>query len=233
MPAELLMIVPTRGRPLNATELTDAWLQTSTGHCDLCFVVDEDDPTLDQYLARLPSKSQGVHTCIMKTGGTGMVAALNDAATHFTVDYPYLGFLGDDHRPRTNGWDRRFCDVLAGRNVALVYGNDLLQREAMPTEVALTSTIVATLGYMAPPQFRHLCVDLVWKDWGDRLGAITYLPDVVIEHMHPANGKAAMDEGYARVNSPEMTSTDAATYYDYRDNGGLDADVDKLIAASG
>jgi hypothetical protein len=44
-------------------------------------------------------------------------------------------------------------------------------------------------------------MDNYFKHLGERLGTLTYLDDVVIEHMHPHAGKAAMDDGYRQVNS--------------------------------
>jgi len=96
------------------------------------------------------------------------------------------------------------------------------------TAVAMTSDIVQTLSYMAPPQLVHLCLDLVWVEWGKGMERITYLPDVVIEHLHPAAQKAEMDAGYAEVNSEQQVSADSAAYYEYRDGGGLEADLEKL-----
>lgn len=227
MANELLMIVPTRGRPTNAVDLVDSWMQTSAGAADLCFVLDVDDPKAYNYYQRIGGIKD---VRLMKVESTGMVAALNTAAVRFAHEYPVLGFMGDDHRPRTIGWDRQLVEAIAGHTVAVAYGNDLLQGEAMCTAVAMTSSIVRELGYMAPPQFHHLCIDLVWRDWGQRLGALEYLPDVVIEHMHPANGKADNDAGYERVNAPEVVSQDSKAYYAYREGGGLAADVAKLRA---
>jgi hypothetical protein len=81
---------------------------------------------------------------------------------------------------------------------------------------------------MAPAAMVHLCVDLVWVAWGKGMGRITYLDDMVIEHLHPAAQKAAVDAGYEECNSPEQVASDSAAYYDYRDNGGLEADLTKL-----
>lgn len=226
MTGELLMIVPSRGRPANAVEMIYAWIQTSAGAADLCFVLDADDPALDGY--QQVRDFIGARTLVVSS--TGMTAALNTAAVRYAHEYPVLGFMGDDHRPRTVGWDRMLIEAIAGRTVAIVYGNDLLQGDKMCTAVAMTSSIVRELGYMAPPQFRHLCIDLVWKDWGEHLSALEYLPDVIIEHMHPANGKALMDIGYQRVNAPEVVTADSLAYYDYRDNGDMDADIAKLRA---
>jgi hypothetical protein len=157
-----------------------------------------------------------------------MVGSLNAAATSQGRQYKYVGFMGDDHRPRTVDWDNRLMDVLAQSPASIAYGNDLLQGEKMATAVVMTSDIVAALGYMAPPCLVHLCVDLCWNLWGERLGTLTYLDNVVIEHMHPANGKAMNDAGYQDANSTERIASDSAAFYEYRDGGQLDADVDKL-----
>ena len=57
---------------------------------------------------------------------------------------------------------------------------------------------------MVPPGMIHLYFDNFWLDFGRAMGKITYLPDVIIEHMHPAVGKAVLDAGYQEVNAPEM-----------------------------
>ncbi|MGW5641071.1 hypothetical protein, partial [Streptomyces sp. NPDC003832] len=62
---------------------------------------------------------------------------------------------------------------------------------------------------------------------------ITYLDDVIIEHLHPAAQKAVVDTGYVECNSPEQVASDSAAYYEYRDGGGLEADLAKLRALAG
>lgn len=227
--ADLLMICPTRSRPGNATELWKAWQETNGAglwSADLMFAVDDDDPELDAYQSACKDM-HGVHLLVGPR--LRMVGTLNATATVASRTYRYLGFLGDDHRPRTPGWSYRFCECLSG-GTGIVYGNDLLQGEEMPTAVAMTSDIVRALGYMAPPAMVHLCVDLCWKDWGQGLGRLTYLNDVILEHMHPANGKAPYDAGYEDANSPERTTADATAYLAYRDQGSLSTDLEKLRA---
>ena len=225
--SDLLMIVPTRGRPDSVPAILEAWDATeATAH--LLFAVDTDDPEIAAYKQHAAALKGDRRVKFVFGKRRRLVGTLNLQAVKAAKSYRFIGFMGDDHRPRTAGWDARFVECLSGGGPGLVYGNDLLQGEKMPTAVALTSDIVKTLGYMAPPALVHLCVDLVWLDWGKGLDRITYLGDLIIEHMHPANGKAAMDAGYAEANSPEQTSSDSAAYYDYRDNGGLQADLDKL-----
>lgn len=225
--ADLLVIVPSRGRPHNVAALLSAWADTATGAADLLVALDDDDPTRDDYESlTLPWHWPGNPPLWTVGPRRRLVGTLNNVAALHASEYGSLGFLGDDHRPRSRAWDARFVECLSA-GTGVVYGNDLLQRERMPTAVALTSDIVSTLGYMVPPALVHLCADLVWLDWGTALGRITYLPDVILEHLHPAAGKATLDDGYRDANSSERATADAAAYQAYRD-GQLADDVAKL-----
>lgn len=228
MADDLLVIILTRGRPQAVMAIARAWHETGAT-ADLLFAVDTDDRELAAYKREAAKfKSDGQ---IRFTYGKRrrLVGTLNQQAIKAAKQYRFLGFLGDDHRPRKAdlAWDARIRECLSG-GPGIVYGNDLLQGENMPTAVAMTSDIVTTLGYMSPPTLVHLCVDLCWLEWGRGMGRITYLPDMVIEHLHPANGKAELDQGYEEANSAEQVSSDSAAYYAYRDNGGLEADLAKL-----
>jgi len=226
MADDLLVIIPTRGRPQAVPAIVEAWDATGAT-ADLLFAVDTDDPELAAYKAHAATYKADSRVRFTFGKRRRLVGTLNQQAVKAAKAYRFLAFMGDDHRPRTAGWDERFRVCLSG-GPGIVYGNDLLMGERMPTAVAMTADIVTTLGYMAPPAFVHLCVDLVWLDWGRGMQRITYLDDLVIEHLHPANGKAELDAGYEECNSSEQVSADSAAYYDYRDNGGLDADLAKL-----
>lgn len=225
---DLLMIVPTRGRPHTVPEIVKAWDDTAaTAH--LLFAVDTDDPELGGYKEQAAAHKTDPRVRFVFGKRRRLVGTLNTCAVKAAKSYRFLGFMGDDHRPRPAAmpWDVRIRECLSG-GPGIVYGNDLLQGETMATAVAMTSDIVSTLGYMVPDCLVHLCADLVWVEWGRGMQRITYLHDMVIEHLHPANGKAAMDAGYEEVNSSAMVSADSAAYYEYRDGGGLEADLAKL-----
>jgi hypothetical protein len=228
MADDLLVIIPTRGRPQAVMALVRAWHETGAT-ADLLFAVDNDDPELDAYKREAAKFMKGGQVRFVFGRRLRLCGTLNAQAVKAAKKYRYLAFMGDDHRPRPAAmpWDARIRECLSG-GPGIVYGNDLLQGEKMATAVAMTSDIVETLGYMAPNCLVHLCLDLVWLDWGKGMGRITYLDNMVIEHLHPANGKAVMDAGYEEVNSDAMVSADSTAYYDYRDNGGLEADLVKL-----
>ena len=208
---EMIVLVPTRGRPSNAVELLAAHDKLST-HSEILFVIDANDPEHDQYEFEV-----GADKCMTIENETrGMAYPINKAASAIVKkgEYKYFAFLGDDHRPRTAGWDELLIQAMQKRP-SMAYGNDLLQIERLPTMIAMTSDIVKALDGMVPPKMKHLYLDNFWKKLGEDLGALTYLDHVIVEHMHPIAGKAKWDEGYKEVNATEVYSFDALAYQNY------------------
>lgn len=218
----LLVICPSRSRPANAARLVDAWQATTAGVSDLLIATDDDDPA--NYLVPPPA----IHRVAQRRR---MAGTLNLWATHFADQYDALGFCGDDHVFRTTGWDQRVIEQLDRLGTGLVYGNDLLQGMNLPTAVFVTADIVRTLGWMAPPGLVHLFLDNSWLALGHALDAITYLSDVVIEHMHPLAGKAEPDAGYSEANASDVWTHDEAVYRRWLDED-LAQDVARIRAAT-
>jgi hypothetical protein len=216
----LAVVVPSRGRPHTVAQLAQAFRDTCTERTWLLFAVDEDDP---QYLAYRDAVGEASATglrvqLVAQPGGT-MVSALNHAARHLLaapapVVPDAIGFMGDDHRPRTEGWDRAYLTALQSLP-GIVYGNDLLQGPNLPTQCAISARLVRALGHMAPEVLTHLYVDNYWRDLGRATGCLAYLPDVIVEHLHPMVGKAEWDDGHRRVNRPSMYERDRAAYTAY------------------
>jgi glycosyltransferase involved in cell wall biosynthesis len=189
-PAKLLVIVPSRSRPDNAQRLLEAIDRTSQAPVDVVFAVDADDPLKDQYPAY----------CTQVVEGGSMVAALNQVAVANAEKYPYIGFLGDDTLPH-RFWYGRIMWALESKKNSMVYGNDLIHGEGLPTAIFMDSNVIRSLGFMAPPGQKHLYVDNYWKALGDKTGNLIYVNDAVIEHLHPLVSKAENDEVYDTVNS--------------------------------
>jgi hypothetical protein len=203
----LLTLVPTRNRVENALGLLHTWYDTSTeDDSGLLFVVGTEDPRLEEYRKKIPKE----HLFVFPD--RGLVKALNYVAPRYVNEYESIGFMGDDHRPRNPGWDKRYLDALRASGPGYVYGNDLLMGEQLPTQVAISSSIIKALGFFGPPGFWHLYVDNTWRDMGAGLDRLIYLDDVVVEHMHPAAGKAEFDSGYKHVNSQMMVKHDQQEY---------------------
>lgn len=219
----LAVIVPSRGRPENCHRLAEAFTATTAGPTDLYVVFDPDDPRRADYEA-------ADFPWLMLEDRMRLGPTLNHVAEGLAHAYDAIGFLGDDHLPRTVGWDARILAELDRLSTGLAYGNDLLQGERLPTAVFMTADIIRALGWMCPPGLTHLYLDDSWLALGRALGAISYLPDVIIEHLHPIAGKAAPDAGYAEANTPDLWAHDEAVYRQWLTHG-LAGDVDKIRAA--
>jgi hypothetical protein len=213
---ELLVIVPSRGRPQHLARTVDAWRTTGAfDRAALLFAVDADDPEIGAYreahraVAHLPV---GLRVAVR---WLPMVTKLNRVAVQHCEAPFALGFAGDDHVPRTPGWAGRYLDELHALGTGIVYGDDGMQGEALPTQWAMTSDIVRALGRMVPADVEHLYCDNAVQELGLKADCLRYLPDVLIEHMHPMAGKAATDRGYARVNQPEQYSRDQKAFLEW------------------
>lgn len=220
-----LVLVPSRGRPKAAAELLQTFEDThqSLG-TELVFVLDEDDPTRRTY----PGTSVVVSPSDLdERTPLGMNAALNAGARLLLdpdPDVTVVGFVGDDHRFRTSGWDVAFEDALKGGGIA--YCDDLFQRMRLPTMWFVSRGIVDAFG-MGHPSLRHLYIDDYWKTLGEAADCLYYLADVVIEHMHPLAGKGEWDDGYRRANHPDVYTSDEKSFHAWvRDQ--MAGDVAKL-----
>ena len=219
----IAVLVPSRGRPQNIKRLVDSFQDTVSDleNTHLIVGVDDDDVTKDEYLLLTAPFLRIVVSPRLRLAGT-----LNALAEQHMDAYDILGFMGDEHLPRTTDWDDRIREAMPPRGV--VYGNDLIQGPNLPTEVFLDSEVVKRLGYFAPRGFIHLFLDNTWKTWGERTGTLRYLADVIIEHLHPVAGTASSDAGYVEVNSSDIWNADEARYNEYVASGELNADIEKL-----
>jgi len=215
----LLVLVPTRGRPESQLqEVHDTFLETKVlGDTELFFVLDPDSD-----ISAYPSMKGILLPLVNETGN--MRAALNQAAAVTCNLFGIIGFIGDDHRFRSHGWDVSITEALV--NGGMAYGDDLMQGEALPTQWFLTTDIVKEFG-MAPDFLNHFYIDNYWLDMANAARCRYYLPDVKIEHMHFSYGKSEMDATYQH--SMMLGGADQSEYLYWRRGEGFQVDAYKLI----
>jgi len=215
------LICPSRGRPQNIARLHQALIDT---HFTGLFIIGLDDDDAQGYLDNSSIRYQKSNYEInprLRLGPT-----LNKLALQYVDQVDIIAFLGDDHLPQGN-WERDVLAAFEEHPTGFVYGNDQYQGQALPTAVFVSSDIITAIGYMCPPGFVHMYLDNVWLSLGSEAGCIHYLPDTIIEHIHPAAGKAEWDSRYEEVNSTEIIHGDSALYHTWRETSLLN-DVAKI-----
>lgn len=210
--SDLVVITPSRGRPVQAARLAAAIRETTLGRVDLMLMVDDDDPYRSAYIQLARA---GVYVAVAERAG--LVGSTNLAArgilSNSQTSPTYLASLGDDHLPRTPDWDLRLIKAIEAMDgPGWAYGNDLLQGERLPTAWVQHRATVELLGWMMLPTLGHMYPDNVVYDVANPTGRLAYVPGVVIEHLHPSAGKAETDESYAESNAPGQYRTDRAAY---------------------
>lgn len=224
---DLAVLVPSRGRPGNIRDLIAAFDATCTARTALWVLVDDDDPVLAEYQTVMADTGVG----IISTGVRQKIGPLlNSVAPEVADGYRAVGFMGDDHRPRSTGWDTTMLHALDAMGGGIVYGDDLIHGQALPTAMVMSPSIVRALGWICPPGIEHMYLDNAWLELGRALGRIRYLPGLVIEHMHPLAGKAADDDTYRATNVGAQYARDRAAFETWRDQR-LTADVDTVRRA--
>jgi hypothetical protein len=224
---DLALIVPSRGRPQNVERLVDAMEKTCRGDTQLVVGVDrdEDEKTLEAYQALTPSD------LVVRDGLRGrLVEWLNVLARSRARSFRYLGHIGDDNVPLSDGWDVRVMESLERQApVGFCFGDDLDPGRppgSLSIHIFMTAEVVRRLGYMGPPRLRHMYVDPVWYAWGTAT-TIDFLPDVVLEHRHYTLGRSPRDASYEA--STGLIPADCAAYNEYcRDPAGLNGDIRAL-----
>lgn len=135
-------------------------------------------------------------------------------------DLPWYGWLADDIVPKTPGWDLALVEAAGSKCIA--YPNDewqrgTKQRDGSPhvtSAVCLGGDLVRAMGLLALPDQVQMYIDDVWESVAVPLGLMRYLPDVVVEHHHFANGLRLADATDARTfEGKPFPMRDAALYH--------------------
>ena len=148
--SDLLVIVPSRGRPNNIARLLDAVHATAKAQTHVHVAVDDDDPELERY-RYVMGQAAGEGDKLTVGPRKGLTGWTNEIAVPAAEEYPYLASLGDDMVPRTPGWDEaliRGIERMGGTGFTYPWDG---VREDIPEAVVLSSGIVRALGWMAHP----------------------------------------------------------------------------------
>lgn len=193
---DLVVVVPSRGRPDRLKVMLEEAVKLSEADTLIAVALDEDDPELAAYEETLAVQSQ---VMVFTGPRIGMVPWTNMVASEFLGQTKAFGSMGDDHVPRTPGWDRLLLEALEGLGgEGFVYPDDK-RRADVPEAVVVSSGVVEALGWLALPEVRHYFCDNAWSELGRRSSLIKYCPHVLIEHVHYTISTAPRDVTYSEA----------------------------------
>ncbi len=207
---KLLVITPSRGRPASLRRLAEKCAATCEMDTTIAVGLDEDDPALDGYKdakdwPRIGPVFRGPRKSL--TGWTNTIARL------FLPDYDFFASVGDDHVPSTQGWDVKLTGAIQDMGgTGFAYGDDKIMGQDVPTAWVVSADIVRALNWICLPVCGHFCVDNAVRDLGEGADCLAYLPSVLMEHKHPAAGRAEWDQTYADTGGFSPQHPDFADY---------------------
>jgi hypothetical protein len=197
------LFVPSRGRPSAAAELAASFTATKALETTrLVFLVDSDDPTAQDY-------PTGGCTVIFDAPTGDPTGPLNRAA--LTSEASIVGFMGDDSRCMTPGWDVMVERALA--EPGLAWGCDETGPVAWPSTAFATADIVRALGYFALPSLRRGFFDVQWITTARAAGV-----ERVIRASFP-------HDNHEHPVAPEVIAADQMAFEAWRTGGGAARDA--------
>lgn len=226
---DLLVVVPSRGRPAQLQQLIMACADWTGCLTDIVVGLDDDDPQLDAYRLML-ADCYGIGVTVRTGPRQSLTGWTNQLIAENLDDYWFFASLGDDHRPRTP-WDRVLIEAIDTEldGTGLAFGDDLAHGGKLATAPVVSRDIVAALGWLCEPTMHHYCVDNVWTDLAARLDKIVYKPEVIVEHLHPAFGKGEIDQTYNDAGGFSTSHPDYQAYLYWQEHK-MEQDLDLIRA---
>lgn len=205
-----LWLIPTRLRSDRIADHAESLRRTLTGYGDVMYIIDGDHENEAKYFHNtLP------YLC-HPGPWRGLSATLNLYATVWAKTYRAIGFMGDDHFPRTVGFDAELhWAATADTDPAVAYGSDG-SPAMIPTYWVMDSRIISTIGQMVPAVLRHNYIDNYVADLATGADALREVKNVLVEHLHPLWDKAETDPSYELSSAHHNRMADMVNYTEYK-----------------
>ena len=200
--AKISLLHATRGRPAMAYKARATWLDRAHNPdaIEHIFALDEDDETIGPFV-----------TCRHAMNYLrGPVAAWNEAAWFSKGEI--LIQLSDDWEPPMH-WDKLIIDAIGDTSKPAVLAvSDGHRTDNLLCMAILNRARYKQQGYLFHPEFFSVFSDNHFTDRAYADDVVIDAKHIVIEHLHPAFGKAEMDETYARSNSTQNYDRGSKTF---------------------
>jgi len=169
--------------------------------------IDDDDPMFIRYEDVM--EHHGGDGDRLESGPRdGLVGWTNKIAMDRIDDYGYFGSFGDDHIPRTPGWDKALIEGIermGGTGITYPWDGT---REDIPEAPVVSADIIRELGWFLHPDLHHWYGDNVLADLGRGAGCIRHLRAIAVDHAWEAD-QTSKDSG-------EKLAADREAYFLWR-----------------
>lgn len=192
----VLVRMPTRDRPAQALHALAAYRSMAGLPVALEVVVDCDDRKMlsSEVLQRLCA----LDAVVTVGQHRSKVEAVNGGRVE---NWDILILASDDMIPIADGYARVVAEQMEERFPhldGLIYFDDGYAGERCCTLPIFGRRLYDQFGYVYEPRYRSLCCDVEQTELLRAMGRASYVDKMIIEHRHPAAGKAASDALYGR-----------------------------------
>ena len=212
----ITLCVPTRGRPDHFARMVDSALATAHSAADLqvVYYVADNDPRRDDYPPRSTTwKAGGVDGLIRLDGPHHWNTVVWNRCVRAGAG-PIFMQAADDLVFRTLGWDKLIIEAFDRSDDKLImvhcadgspndrptriewrYADGTTRTSYNPfaAHVILHRNWIDVVGYLVPEWFPSTFCDMWVNELADRLDRRVFLPDVLVEHLHPSWRKREPD----------------------------------------
>lgn len=195
--SRILVRMPTRGRPRQALDALAKYRAMAGWPIQIEAVIDEDDATM---LASPVLQRLNALGCVITVGRHGSkVAAVNGGRLH---EWDILVLASDDMIPVVDGYAKRIVEAMTANWPHLdgaLHFDDGYQRANCYTLPIIGRRLYEQYdACIYHPAYKSLWCDVEQTETLKAAGRLTYIDDCIIEHRHPAAGKASKDALYER-----------------------------------
>jgi hypothetical protein len=191
---KLLIKIPSRSRPGALRACLESLAMFSTSLPPIIVSLDPTDDKAGEYRSMLDELSWG-NLRAYWTRHRSKVHAFN---LHIPVaGWDVLAVVSDDMRAIEPGYDQRICDDMSAyfpETDGILHYNDGHRGEELMSITVIGKAWYDRFLYVYHPDYRSLFCDNEMMEVGKALGKYRYLPDCLIEHLHPYFTGAPMDE---------------------------------------
>jgi len=233
------LLCPSRGRPKDLERLIKSIATTATNpaRIEILIYVDDDDPEKFMYI--LTHKNLTADPQITQLFNIDLLVdeplrtpLLNNILAD-RAKGNILMIANDDQVFVDKNWDIRIDEEVAKfpDEIYCMWFNEGRYHETICTFPIVSRKWVDTLGYIEPFLFEHFNCDLWTWQIGKMIDRLHYIPDILVEHLHPDTGKSTADDTTERNlkgGRPERDRIIFAKFERYRvlDASLLKAEID-------